>query len=190
MTTKEDMIQKALYLFSKEGYENIGVQSIVDQLGFTKPTLYHHFGSKAGLLRSILDQYALPFQKQLEAETVYNQDIILSIEKLVLFYLQYAKRFPIFYSLSKNLHYSPRESESYTIMVPYYTGEVERIKQLFENISKHHTGLIGKSEMLTYTFLGHLDAYITYHLQLDRMDQMTDEEGRKLAKQFLYGVFA
>lgn len=190
MTTKDELIEKGLFLFSKEGYENIGVQSIVDQLGLSKPTLYHHFGNKAGLLRSILDQYTRPFLEQLLGYVVYNQDLILSIEKLTYFYIEQAKRFPVFYRLRKNLYYSPLESESYTIMFDYYTKEINLVQTLFESIGTHHTGLKGKSEMLTYTFLGHLDAYITFHLNTDQAEQMTKEEGYKLAKQFLYGVFS
>lgn len=190
MTTKEELIEKALLLFSQEGYESIGVQTIVDQLGLSKPTLYHHFGNKSGLLRSILDQYTRPFITELKLQVQYHQDIILSIERLVLFYLEHAKRVPIFYRLKKNLYYSPIKSESYTIITDYYKEEITLVQSLFEAIGCHHTGLKGKSEMLAYTFLGHLDAYITFHLNSDFMDLMTQEEGRKLAKQFLYGVFA
>lgn len=190
MTTKEELIEKALLLFSQEGYENIGVQTIVDQLGLSKPTLYHHFGNKAGLLRSILDQHSGPFISQIRTHTQYNQDIILSIGKLVLFYLEHAKRYPVYYRLKKNLSYSPIKSESYTIMVKYYKEEFSLVQSLFEAIGQHHTGLKGKSEMLACTFLGHLDAYITFHLNTGQMELMTQEEGHKLAMQFLYGVFA
>ncbi len=190
MTTKEELIEKALLLFSEEGYESIGVQTIVDGLGLSKPTLYHHFGNKAGLLRSILDQYTGPFIEGLKLQILYNQDIILSTETLVLFYLSYVQKYPVFYRLKKNLYYSPLKSESHTIMANYHDKEIALVQSLFEAIGQHHTGLKGKSEILAYTFLGHLDAYITFHVNGNLMERMTQEEGRKLAKQFLYGVFA
>ena len=46
-------MQKALQLFYEKGYDAIGVQEIADAAGVTKPTLYHYFGSKYGLLETV-----------------------------------------------------------------------------------------------------------------------------------------
>ncbi len=42
-------------LFSKKGYAGTGVQEILDEVGLSKPTLYYHFESKAGLFRAIVN---------------------------------------------------------------------------------------------------------------------------------------
>jgi len=42
------LLDTALDLFSRRGYEGTGVQQIVTTAGVTKPTLYHYFGSKIG----------------------------------------------------------------------------------------------------------------------------------------------
>ena len=56
-STKEKIMSTALKLFCRGGYDGVGIQEIVDSCGITKPTLYYYFGSKAGLLRAILDLY-------------------------------------------------------------------------------------------------------------------------------------
>ena len=40
--------------FYEKGYDAIGVQEIADAAGVTKPTLYHYFGSKYGLLQAVI----------------------------------------------------------------------------------------------------------------------------------------
>ena len=54
MSTKEEMLKQSLILFNTYGYENVGIQKIIDAVGVKKPTLYHYFGSKNGLLKYLL----------------------------------------------------------------------------------------------------------------------------------------
>jgi AcrR family transcriptional regulator len=49
------LLSAALNLWVERGYEAVGVQEICDAAQVTKPTLYHYFGSKAGLLRAIVE---------------------------------------------------------------------------------------------------------------------------------------
>lgn len=44
----------AARLFASEGYDATPVRAIVEAAGVTKPTLYYHFGSKAGLAKALL----------------------------------------------------------------------------------------------------------------------------------------
>lgn len=53
MDNRMNILQKALQLFYEKGYDAIGVQEIADAAGVTKPTLYHYFGSKYGLLEAV-----------------------------------------------------------------------------------------------------------------------------------------
>ena len=53
MDNRMNILEKALHLFYEKGYDAIGVQEIADAAGVTKPTLYHYFGSKYGLLQAV-----------------------------------------------------------------------------------------------------------------------------------------
>lgn len=55
MDNRELLLNTALELFHAKGYDAVGVQEIVDRAGVTKPTLYYYFGSKLGLLKSLLE---------------------------------------------------------------------------------------------------------------------------------------
>ena len=50
MSNKQRILEVGLTLFAQRGYEATSVQEICDQVEITKPTLYHYYGSKQGLL--------------------------------------------------------------------------------------------------------------------------------------------
>ena len=50
------LLHSALTLFATRGYDAVGVQEIVENAGVTKPTLYHYFGNKLGLLETLLEE--------------------------------------------------------------------------------------------------------------------------------------
>lgn len=55
MDNREKILRCALELFYHKGYDAVGIQEICQSAGITKPTLYHYFGSKYGLLEVLLE---------------------------------------------------------------------------------------------------------------------------------------
>jgi AcrR family transcriptional regulator len=53
--TMHTLIQVAHDAFAKDGYAAAAMEDIVQQAGVTRGALYHHFGSKAGLFRAVLE---------------------------------------------------------------------------------------------------------------------------------------
>jgi TetR/AcrR family transcriptional regulator, cholesterol catabolism regulator len=52
---QERILQVAGALFLRQGYEGTGINQISKAVGLTPPTLYWHFGSKAGILAAFLN---------------------------------------------------------------------------------------------------------------------------------------
>ncbi len=52
--TAHTLIATARQLFATDGYAATSLDSVAHSAGVTKGALYHHFGSKAGLFRSVL----------------------------------------------------------------------------------------------------------------------------------------
>jgi len=52
---REAVLESAIAAFARKGYAGTSVQHILRATGLSKPTLYYHFESKAGLFRAILD---------------------------------------------------------------------------------------------------------------------------------------
>ena len=57
LSKRDQLIQTALELFAKNGIHATGVDSIVEQSGVTKKTLYAHFHSKEELVMAALRHY-------------------------------------------------------------------------------------------------------------------------------------
>ncbi len=54
-STRSRILAAAGELFYSEGIRNVGIEMICKQAGIKKPTLYHHFGSKDGLIAAYLE---------------------------------------------------------------------------------------------------------------------------------------
>jgi AcrR family transcriptional regulator len=53
---KERLLESARRLFCRYGVNSVGVDSIIDEAGTAKTTLYKLFGSKEGLVEAVLDR--------------------------------------------------------------------------------------------------------------------------------------
>lgn len=53
--TRRQILRAALQHFAAKGYAGTATQEIVDTAGVTKPVLYYHFESKAGLFLALMD---------------------------------------------------------------------------------------------------------------------------------------
>ena len=50
------LLHAAVHVFDRKGYAGASVREVAEMAGFTKPSVYYHFGSKEGLLMAILEQ--------------------------------------------------------------------------------------------------------------------------------------
>lgn len=55
---REEVLDKAMRLFWRNGYEGVSFQQLTTELGLAAPSLYAAFGNKADLYREALDRYA------------------------------------------------------------------------------------------------------------------------------------
>lgn len=56
-STREKLLENAISLFAREGYERVTVSEVVDAAALTKGAFYHYFGSKEDLLAEIHSSY-------------------------------------------------------------------------------------------------------------------------------------
>jgi AcrR family transcriptional regulator len=70
---REQLIQAALELFSKNGFHAVGVDTISERANITKRTLYHHFKSKEELILAALryydERFRNDFMRSVEGKT-------------------------------------------------------------------------------------------------------------------------
>lgn len=78
-STKEKILDAAIDLFSKEGYDNISIKQIADEVGITKSSIYTHYSKKEDILDSVLDYFSnkhIGLEGENSDENLNQKDII------------------------------------------------------------------------------------------------------------------
>ncbi len=190
MDKKQLIMEKALALFAKEGYEGCGVMRIVTESQVTKPTLYHYFGSKEGVLRSIYETYFTGFLQTLDKDIQYQENMMACVGKIIRLYTDFALRNPDFYWLTAHLRKGPKESESYLIVAKYHTREREILRNFMEEVSLVHVNLKGMEEQLTRNLLSLISGLIEDRILSEKNQKVEENDIILLTKQYLYGIFS
>lgn len=82
MDNRSNILSCALELFASRGYDAVGVQEIVDAAGITKPTLYHYFGSKRGLLDALLKEHFDELYESVTRAADYKHNLPMTLNAL------------------------------------------------------------------------------------------------------------
>jgi TetR/AcrR family transcriptional regulator len=187
MDKRTEILSCALSLFSKRGYDAVGIQEIVERAGVTKPTLYYYFKSKKGLFEGLLEYYYGSFLESLEAVPVRNSKYFQpSLEAIVESFFAACKAQPDFFRLRLSLDFLPRENEVYPAVMGYSTRVHRLILPHFTACSADYRGMRGRESLFAATFIGMIHTYIS--LQMNGFLDFTDEIRACLVRSFLTGV--
>jgi AcrR family transcriptional regulator len=188
MDNRQILLTQAMCLFSERGYDAVGVQEIVEASGVTKPTLYHYFGSKHGLLQELLRGYFLELEKQLTEAGKYAGDLPLTLQKVTEVYFQFAKENPVFYRLQLGLWFAPRESEAYLVVAKLNRFQYDLLEDVFLQAANQHGNMRGRHQTYALTLLGMINNYIG--LALNGQAALNIELVQKAVHQFQHGIYS
>jgi len=188
MDNKDTILEQALTLFSERGYDAVGVQEICEAAGITKPTLYHYFGSKRGLLEAVLDHSFTELKIRLNTAADYRGDLPLTLQTIAETYFSFASEFRVFYRLQLGLWFAPQESEAYKAVLIQNRFQYEMIEKVFLNAVPQHGNMRGRHQAYAITFLGMLNNYIG--LGLNDLAMLDVDLARQAVRQFQYGIYS
>ena len=182
------ILAEALKLFSNYGYEATGVQEICEKAGVTKPTLYHYFGSKKGLLDAVLMEKMQPLIRDFSFATEYMHDLVANINAIMQLMLAYPKAEPLFFRLQLALSFAPPKSEAYLAIAPFLEKEQQMLTGLFKEAAIDHGNMLGREESYALSLMGTAN---TYALQvLNARLEMDDALLYRAVHQFMHGIFS
>ncbi len=182
------ILETALKLFSNYGYEATGVQEICERTGITKPTLYHYFGSKQGLLDAVLAEKMLPLMRTLSLAAEYKHDLVTNITEILRLMLSYARAEPLFYRLQLGLSFASPKSEAYLAIQPFLKQQTELLTELFKQAANDHGNMLGREETYALSLMGTAN---TYALQVLNGQLEADEELLyRAAHQYMHGIYS
>jgi AcrR family transcriptional regulator len=188
MDNRSEILLCALRLFASRGYDAVGVQEIVDDAGVTKPTLYHYFGSKRGLLQTLLTESFQELSRVVASAAVYSGDLPLTLVKVAGTYFEFAHRHPLFYRLQLALWFAPPDSEGFRAVSALNHEQQLILEKLFERAAEDHGNMRGRHRAYAATFLGMVNTHIG--LMLNGYLQLDEGLPHRVVQQYMYGIFS
>ena len=181
------ILDRAEELFARSGYDGVGVQEIVSTAGVTKPTLYHHFGSKRGLLETLLHERLSPWVSELETAAEWDRDLTGCLTRVTQTYVRLARSNPVLYQLHRGLWYGSPDAEATRIVRPYVELQTAILQGLFEAAAGSHGNMRGRHTAYAAALLGIINARIAL---ADREGSaLNDHDVWLLVQQFSYGIY-
>lgn len=188
METRDLILTHALELFAARGYDAVGVQELALVASVTKPTLYHHFGNKEGILAALITQGSGPLLVKLRAATDYRGDLPLNLLELVDTYLGFATTQASFYRLLRACSLAPAESGSYRLARPLEEEQHRLVEALFKKASRNHGNMRGRARRYAHSFIGLINTYA--RLALLGEVNVGDALKHDIVQQFSYGIYS
>jgi len=170
---KEMIAAKALQLFSNKGYAGVGVQEICEASGITKPTLYHYFGSKKGLLEYFIETSGKRLLADIEQALIYKHDLVLSLTQVLKAEIDFAchnKEYFAFHSVMLNAPSGSEEKEIYSVLIKDIN---QKFSEFFMSSSNEFGNMKGKEEL--YSILFH-NKVVSVALLCVRGELIADDE--------------
>ena len=190
MDNRGVILNCALELFYRRGYDAAGVQEIVEMAGITKPTMYYYFKSKQGLLEALIaEKGEALLQSILE---VKNRDLLFEerLHELTRVYARFVRKEHHFYFLMLGLMYSPLESEAHKTALPFITKQYELIVDIFASAGGYLGNMNGRQEQFAIGYLGTINCYMLVHKEKNADELLDDGNIEGILHQFLHGIYS
>jgi AcrR family transcriptional regulator len=188
MNNREKLLSCALDLFTTRGYDAVGVQEVAEAAGLKKPTLYHYFGSKSGLLRTLLAGYFEEFFDQVEGAADYQGDVTSTLRRVVNVYFEFARLNPTLYRLQLSMWFAPGGSEAFRQAASSNQRQQDILENMFLRASMQHGNMKGRQRAYAATFLGLINTYIS--LGLNGYAGLDQALANSAVHQFMHGIFS
>ena len=188
MDNRSNILLCALRLFATRGYDAVGVQEIVEAAGITKPTLYHYFGSKQGLLDALLKEYFDQLYREVKVASVYRSDLPHTLNQVAKTYFDFANRNKMFCRLQLALWFAPPESDAFRAVSRLNHELYQLIEALFVHAAADHGNMKGRHRAYAATFVGMINNYIS--LSLNGYAKLDNQLLYQAVHQFMHGIFS
>jgi len=181
-------MERALELFAKRGYDAVGVQEIVGLARVTKPTLYHYYASKLGLLEAIIEDRGGRLRQELGEAARYDGDVPLTLERIAFRLADFARAEPLFYRFLLSLHFAPAESESRVAAADLLDWLHACLTATFRQAKTQIGNMHGREALFAASFLGLLNTWIG--IALNGKAKLDTPTLRAVVGQFMHGIFS
>jgi TetR/AcrR family transcriptional regulator len=188
MDNRARLLDTALHLFVSRGYDAVGVQEIVDATGVSKPTLYHYFGKKLGVMTAIADARGARIFDAVRAAADYQGDLPLTLNRIVRTYFRLATEDPAYQRLRLSLWLAPPGSEAGMVIADQLDREDALLVALFEAAAHDHGNMRGRARQYATALQGAVFSHIAAYLRTDA--PLDDELAFRVVHRYMHGIYS
>ena len=182
------ILRTSLELFAAKGYDAVGVQQMAEAAGIKKPTLYHYFGSKRGVLETLFREHFSPFLSGLSEIAVFKGDLPLMLQQIVEYYFSFASQQPIVYRMHLAMWFSQPDNEASMVAAPLIREQHRLLEAVFLSAVEKHGNMRNKHKVYAATFLGIINTYII--LSLNQGLKLEEQTVHQAVQQFSHGIYS
>jgi TetR/AcrR family transcriptional regulator len=183
---RAELMDRALELFAAYGYDGVGVQDICEAAAVTKPTLYHYFRSKRGLLETLLSEGIAELLSKLTDLARSEDEASELLKRAASLMIAHARKNPSFYMLYLALWFAPGKSDGREVASRFHVAHFEAMEAVCAVATQQEASLKGRNRAFTAGFLGALNNAI--NLALNNYSVLNERVAHELTDQFLYGA--
>jgi AcrR family transcriptional regulator len=194
---KQTILTRALDLFAAKGYEGVSVSELTEAACITKPTLYYYFGSKEGVFEAVIQSHYTLLNAIITKNAVYtpkpasySEDINQTLTKVTTAYFSFARAHEAFFRITLANLSMPCSSLVFDVVKKYHFTQFDVIDSMFKSMAKVHGNLKGKSQTLTWSFIGTINSYISLYFSGISRQGLNDKSVKELVHQFMHGIYA
>ena len=124
---RQEMLEKCFYFFGRNGYSNITMEDIADEIGVSKGTLYHYFPSKENMLRELISWAGIKNVSEYERRTSSIDSIDDRVDQIVFVLKESGEFYRNIMLLAVDM---------------YRNTDIEQVKELYVFFSENFIGMI------------------------------------------------
>jgi TetR/AcrR family transcriptional regulator, cholesterol catabolism regulator len=183
--TAKRLIEVAIDLFSRKGFKGTSIRDIAAEMGMTSSNIYHHFGTKEGVLRAIERQTLEPITREFRRIAILDLPPLDRFSMLIKAHLAYLdlhrKESLIFSTINEETFPADRKDlnkkfQTETFFI--YRSEIERV---LSSIGKQ-----GNSTVAAFSTLGSIIWFLRWYRP--QGEKSFDEVANSIIKYILYGI--
>ena len=185
---RELILCRALALFAERGYNGVGVEELATAAGVTKPTLYHYFGSKQGVLEALLREQFDPFLEDLAGAATYEGDLQRALSQVIRVVFDFGTANPLLYWMVLGAELTAHDDRATRILSERLDRERALVVELFDRATQDQGAIRGKQRLAAETLI----AMMTIHLRLAAHGEITldDTAILYLIRHLIYGIYS
>jgi len=165
LRSNDRILKKALELFSERGYDATSVREICEAAEITKPTLYHFYGSKEGVYRTLVEGALVRFQGDMARALSGEGTLRERLRRVARAYVDSALRDPDLVRFVMALIHNPPRSAPATDFIGFYGRIVAEVERAVEAAAARGEIAPGPTQVRVLVLMGALaEAMIGYLL--------------------------